>query len=190
MTAEMDLAQGYAEAMRRDTPETLAEWTVLNLAIRETRTKEAPVLGDLERAELWARRAVEHCPADPRGWLELGQVLVEREKTADALAAYRKAARFGPPGTEIAWFMAGQCCEALGDQEAAIDAYLAALDIDPLAISAAERLAELAPGMGSVDLAAWAQAKAAALAAQAAGDAATAEAARPYQQYEGKLGRG
>jgi tetratricopeptide (TPR) repeat protein len=191
MTAEMDLAEGFAKAMRHDTPDTLAEWTVLGLAVRESRTKEALVLGDLDRAEMWARSAVELCSADPHGWLELGQVLIEREKIEEALDAYRKAVRFGPPGTEIAWFMAGQCYEALGEPEAAADAYLAALDVDPLAISAAQRLAELAPGLGSADLADWVKVKAAHLEAMAAAPAAPkAEDVRPYQQYEGVLGRG
>ena len=73
--------------------------------------------------------------------------------------------------------------------EVAAGAYLAALDLDPLAVSAAERLAELAPGLGSADLAAWARAKAAHLEAMEAARAAPAEETRPYQRYGGVLGR-
>ena len=191
MSAEMDLAQAYAEKMRSDTPETRAELIVLNSAIRESRTKEALILRDFDRAEMWARACVQHCPTDPRGWLELGQVLIEREKLQEAAAAYRKAARFGPPGTEIAWFMAGQCHESLNDTEAAADAYLAALELDPLAISAAERLAELAPVLGSPEIAEWINAREQALDTienrEVRGQAADV---KPYQQYEGVLGRG
>ena len=37
----MDLAEVWAERMRRDTPETRAEWSLLILGINESRTKEA-----------------------------------------------------------------------------------------------------------------------------------------------------
>ena len=190
MTAEMDLAEAYAEKMNGDTPETRLERMTLGLAICESRTKELLVLRDLDRAESWARRAVERCPHDPRGWLELGQVLIERDKVEEALAAYREAVRFGPPGTEIAWFMAGQCCEALDDPEQAADAYLAALDVDPLAISAAQRLAELAPGLDPI-IGQWAQARVQDLQImEAASLKPRSEDVRPYQHYEGVLGSG
>lgn len=190
MTADMDLAEAWAGRMRRDTPETLAEWTTLAGAIKETRTKEALVLGDLDLAEERAKQSVVHAPSDARTHLELGQVLVERNKIEEALAAYRSAAWFGPPGTEIAWFMVGQCHEALGEPELACSAFLASVELDPMAISAAERLAELAPRIGSSDLSLWAKTKATHLAAlQACRKGEEASSLRPYQQYEGVLGQ-
>ena len=175
--------------MRRDTPETRAEWSLLILGINESRTKEALLLGKLDVAEDWARRAVRHAPSDPRGYLELGQVLIEQQRVRDALDSYRLAVRFGPPGTEIAWFMIGQCLEALDEPEHACDAYLASLDLDPLAISAAERLSEVAAKGGSPDLAAWARARVATLTSvEATSQAPAADDVKPYQQYSGVLG--
>jgi tetratricopeptide (TPR) repeat protein len=188
MSAEMDAAEAWAEQMRRDTPETAAEWRALTGAICESRTKEALVLGKLDVAERWARRGVERGPSDPRAYLELGQVLIEQERVEDALANYRMAVRFGPPGTEIGWFMAGQCLELLDRREEACDAYLAALAIDPLAISAAERLSELASGL-SADVGAWARTTAESLRQLKAERGRTTETVRPYQRYAGVLGR-
>src|SRR4029450_12201460 len=50
IAADMDLAETWAERMRRDTPETRAEWSLLILGINESRTKEALLLGKLDVA--------------------------------------------------------------------------------------------------------------------------------------------
>lgn len=68
---------------------------------------------------------------------------------------YRSAARLGPPGTAIAWFMAGQCHEKLKSPELACDCYLASLNLDSLAISAVERLTKLSPQLGNSALVQW-----------------------------------
>jgi tetratricopeptide (TPR) repeat protein len=87
--------------------------------------------------------------------LQLGDVFIALEKPEQALAAYRRAARLAPPGREIAWFMAGQCYEVLDDLESACDAYLASLQADPLGISAAERLMDVASQLNNTALSTW-----------------------------------
>ena len=157
VVAEMDLCQSYAEALdcRTDVERILAAENLHPLL--ESRTKEALWLGDLDLAEQRARRLTEVEPWDPKPWLELGEVLLSRDRVAEAGKAYRTAARLGPPGTAIAWFMAGQCHEALDELDLAAGAYLTALRVDPEAISAAERLREAARRLGDDPLAKWAE---------------------------------
>lgn len=86
--------------------------------------------------------------------------------------------------------MIGQCHDAIDEPECACDAYLASLDLDPLAISAAQRLSEVAEASGSPDLARWARAKAAGLTdIEATRNATSVDELKPYQQYAGVLGR-
>jgi tetratricopeptide (TPR) repeat protein len=61
---------------------------------------------------------------------------------------YREAHRLGPPASDVALFNLGQCHEMLDQAEPAMDAYAELLQIDPLAISAAERIAAIAAEFG------------------------------------------
>jgi tetratricopeptide (TPR) repeat protein len=117
----------------------------------------------------------------------LGQVLVEQGRIEEALDAYLRSARLGAPEAEAAWFMAGQCYEALELPERACDAYLAALRFDPLGISALERLADVADSSSNPVLAEWSRRRLADLQAPEAILAAPKELA-PYQEYVGQLG--
>jgi tetratricopeptide (TPR) repeat protein len=92
---------------------------------------------------------------NPRYRLELGEILTKQGKIEEAAKVYRSATKLGPPGTDIAWFMAGQCYEVLGELEMACDCYLASLKIDPEAICAVERLTNLAPCLGNSALVNW-----------------------------------
>jgi tetratricopeptide (TPR) repeat protein len=128
-------------------------------ALLESRTKEAMWLGELDLAEARARELVELTPLDAKARIELGEVLLERGQLEAAGVEYRTAARLGPPGTAIAWFMAGQCDEARGQLDLAFDAYLASTEADPLGVSAFERVAALASGLGVPALRTWALAQ-------------------------------
>ena len=125
----------------------------------QSRTKEALWLEDLDLAEDRARRVVEIDPLDPRAQIELGEVLVLKDDFEKAASAYRSAAELGPPGTAIAWFMAGQCYEKLGLVEHACGSYLSALRVDPLGIAAVERLMDVAEHIGNHALAHWAKSR-------------------------------
>lgn len=152
---QMDLAEAYAVGLARDTA-VRAILAVENLhPLLESRTKEAIWLGDLELAEDRARRLVKLEPHDPKPAIELGEVLLRREKVSQAAEFYLRAARHGPPGTAIAWFMAGQCYEALGMDDVAANCYLASLRADPEGVSPARRLERLSRRVGWRALQRW-----------------------------------
>jgi tetratricopeptide (TPR) repeat protein len=184
---EMDLCHQYAERMPHDTFEQCMAADELLFAALESRIKEALWLGDLDAAEQRARRLVELWPQDPQARDHLGQVLVEQERVEEALDAYFSSARIGAPGAEAAWFMAGQCYEALDLPERACDAYLTALRLDPLGISCLERLAEVADSVASPMLASWSRGRLADLHAQQSAVHNRPQLAA-YQQYAGHLG--
>ena len=156
MVDDMDraelLARGLApasEAERHVAAEIL--WPVL-----ESRVREAQVLGDPALVERRARRLVAAAPLEARAWLHLGEALTSVERYGDATVVYREAHRLGPPASEIALFSLGQCHEMLGEVEPAMDAYAELLQLDPYAISAAERVAAMAAERGRYQ--GWAQA--------------------------------
>lgn len=155
LVAQMDLAEEYALALPKPNDIYRTASGEVLYPVLESRTKEALWLGDTELALGRIRRAVDLAPHDSRVWLQLGEVHLERDEPELALAAYLRAARFAPPGREVAWFMAGQCFEALDDLESACDAYLAALEADPMGISAAEQLEVVASQLGHSTLNRW-----------------------------------
>lgn len=154
---EMDLAEEYANSLPRDTEvrRILADENIHPLM--QSRSKEAVWLGELELAEHRARRVLEVDPLDPRAHIELAEILLTRDKIAEAAANYRKAAELGPPGTAIAWYMAGQCYETLGHLEHACDCFVSALKVDSFGVSAIERLVDLAKQTGNHALGRWAE---------------------------------
>jgi tetratricopeptide (TPR) repeat protein len=146
---DMDLAEQYARQMDRGTEVQRAYARELLYPVGESRIKEALWLKDLDLA---LQRAVAHRDAhrlDARVWVHCGEVYVRRDEMAEALGCFREAARLAPPGGEVARFMAGQCYEELGELDAALDAYLAALRADPLGISSAEGLLRVSEALGS-----------------------------------------
>lgn len=155
--AEMDLCQAYAESLSGETQEQQIISYENQSIIGESRTKEALWLRDFDLAEERARKLVERDILDPRYRLELGEILLKREKVEEAVQVYRRATRLGPPGTAVAWFMAGQCYQSLGELELACDCYLACLHCDPLAISAVKRLSKVASVLGDKKLVCWCQ---------------------------------
>ncbi|RUR74217.1 tetratricopeptide repeat protein [Chlorogloeopsis fritschii PCC 9212] len=153
--AEMDLCQSYAESLIPENHEQEIVAYENRSNIQESRTKEALWLRDFDLAEERARQLVERNISDPRYRLELGEVLLKREKIEEAAQVYRSATRLGPPGTAVAWFMAGQCYQSLGDVQLAYDCYLACLHFDPLAISAVKRLSRVASFLGDRKIVSW-----------------------------------
>lgn len=161
MVDEMDRAESYHAMMSTDTPEQEAETSVLGSALFESRAKEASMLDDLAEAEAHARRFVALAPLDPLSHTCLGQVLNKIGRFDEARESWRLAARYGPPGTATSWFMVGKCSEHLGEHDAACDAYLLALELDPLGIGSLERLIEV----GDTITKRWAEERLAALSA-------------------------
>lgn len=123
--------------------------------ILQSRTKEALWLRELGAAEARAQQLVERDPFDSLYQLELGDVLVQRGKIAEAAHAYHAAVRLGPPRTAVAWFWAGQCHQAMGELATACTCYLECLRVDPLALSALQQLTTVASQLGEPGLMQW-----------------------------------
>jgi tetratricopeptide (TPR) repeat protein len=154
---EMDICQSLAEELTRECKnETERISAHENLTtVFESRTKEALWLGDIDLAEERAKKMVAMEPLYSRYRLQLGEVLLKQNKFEEAATIYRSATRLGPPGMAIAWFMAGQCHERLGEIDIACDCYLSSVQLDELAISAVEKINKLAPHLGNSMLKDW-----------------------------------
>lgn len=183
MVADMDSAERLAATMSRDETASAGEWEVVTAACNESRIKEALVLGDFTLAEERARKAIAHIPDDPRPRMHLGQALVELGRLQEAAGSYWAATRHGPPGNEIALYMAGQCHEAIGDLDLAAAAYQSAVDIDPLAISALEALTAVCRKLGAATLTRFLEER-----RQDELPGTASEGPLPYQRYAGQLG--
>lgn len=123
----------------------------------ESRSKEALWLDDLDLAEERSREVYTIDPLDPKASIELGQILIKKHKIEEALECYRRATHIGPPGTAIAWFMAGQCYEHLKNFKQSFECYLSALKIDPLGISSYTHIITVANILGDTSTMRWAQ---------------------------------
>ncbi|RCJ15163.1 hypothetical protein A6S26_07440 [Nostoc sp. ATCC 43529] len=154
---EMDLCESLAESLTHECKNEREEIAAHeNLTtVFESRTKEALWLDEIDLAEERATKMIQMEPLYSRYRLQLGEILIKQGKIEEAARMYRSAARLGPPGTAIAWFMAGQCHEKLGELEIACDCYLASIEMDSLAISAVERLHNLALSLGNLALVNW-----------------------------------
>ncbi|WP_067722026.1 tetratricopeptide repeat protein [Nocardia yamanashiensis] len=185
MSREMDRAAQHCGRMERSDPNDRAEWEVLQYALLESRVKEYLLRGDLQQAEDYARLFVEHVPADPRARLTLGQVLIERGRIRQAATAYEEAVMLGPQVSANAYFMLGQCLEALEQPDTARLCYLHSLTTDPQSISAAEALGDR--GLLDEDplVRAWLNDRLADLHR----DDDPAPAPHEYQRYSGVLGK-
>jgi len=186
MTAEMDLAEHHCDLMRRDDLNTAAEWCMLRSALLESRTKERLFCGDLDGAERYALELIDHVPADPHPWMELGQVRIEQSNLEGAVEAYQWASLLGPAVIHISEFMLGQCLENLRRPDEARAAYLRSLAADPLGISTAKRLDTSGLNAANALVHTWSQAQLSRLSEMDEGKQITL---REYQKYDGVLGK-
>jgi hypothetical protein len=83
-------------------------------------------------------------PCSARGYMHRAEVFFRTGQWAQCRRDCLEAARLAPPHADQALFLLGRCWEREESPDEAINAYLGALRADPLAISAVERLAELA----------------------------------------------
>lgn len=128
-------------------PEDTDDRQLVDEALRrltDRRCLLAHLAGDLDAALVHAGGAVDLDPWDSKAWLLRGNVLLAAERTEEALAAFRRAARLGPLFTAQAWFMHGQALERLERHEEAVDSYLVAMRTDGTATAPAVALAHCA----------------------------------------------
>ncbi|MER6420613.1 tetratricopeptide repeat protein [Streptomyces sp. NPDC001137] len=154
----LDQAESHARALEpRDDSEHLLKRDNLMILL-ETRTREAQWNRDLDRAEDLVTRSTAMNPLDPMRHSVRGEVLAHRGRWGQAAAAFERAAALGPPLTPMAWYMAGQCRENLGELDTALSHYLACVHVDPGAVSAYRSIAALARRCGFPALAGHAEA--------------------------------
>jgi tetratricopeptide (TPR) repeat protein len=143
MSLEMERCEALATSLepRGDIERLLC---VENLfSVYESRTKERLAMNDLTGAERFATRLVELFPFDSTARIELGEVLLLEQRPAEAAVQYEIASEVSPPGSAVAWFMAGQCHAGAESRQAALTAYTMALRADSLAISAVSGIKQL-----------------------------------------------
>jgi len=104
-------------------PEDVAAMRYLGLAY--WREKKRP--GD---AEAWLRRATTVAPDFLAAWLTLGLVLLDGNKTAGALEAYRHAVSLARDNA-AAWAGLGNAHSQAGEHEKSVEAYARSLEINP-----------------------------------------------------------
>lgn len=80
--------------------------------------EQAMGLRDWTTAEKWLRRTVEDCPDHSMAWDELGLALEMQGRTAEATAAYQKAADLDPDFIRPLVHLAGLALTASRNQEA------------------------------------------------------------------------
>ena len=144
VNADMTRAEELARAAARDDPDQAVAADEMLYAALESRIKEALWLRDTGLALDRANEYVALSPSSARGYMHRASVLSRAQEWARCRRDCLEAARLAPPHADEALYLLGQCYEQEDSPDEAINAYLGALQADPLAISAVERLAELA----------------------------------------------
>jgi tetratricopeptide (TPR) repeat protein len=142
--ADMTLAEDLARSAPRDDPGQAVAADEMLYAALESRIKEALWIRDPDLALDRANEYVALSPGSARGYMHRAGVLFRAQRWAQCRGDCLEAARLAPPHADEAMFLLGQCYEKEDSPDEAIGAYLSVLRADPLAISAAERLAGLA----------------------------------------------
>lgn len=140
MVEYMEKAEEYAKNIPHETKEQALMVEENFIPLYESRSKEALLIEDVDLAEKFVRKALDIDPYEIRTYVELGEILIRQEQFEEAAEVYRSGARMGPPGSPIAWFMAGQCHEKLEQWGLAADCYMLSSKADPLGISSLEQL--------------------------------------------------
>jgi tetratricopeptide (TPR) repeat protein len=153
--ADMTLAEELARSASRDDPDQAVASDEMLYAALESRIKEALWIGDNNLALDRANEYVALSPSSARGYMHRADVLFRAQQWTQCRSDSLQAARLAPPHADEAMFLLGQCYEKEGSPDEAISAYLNVLRFDPLAMSAAQRLADLAERHERPALRAW-----------------------------------
>jgi tetratricopeptide (TPR) repeat protein len=128
-------------------------------AALETRARIAEWMGDLRGALNYLQELADSIdPWDGKVWLNIGDLRQKLGQCGDAAAAFVRAARLGPPTSDIGWYRAACCYEDSGNIEEAIRSHLRSLASYPLGKSPLMEIARLAKTTGNKYLRSWASA--------------------------------
>jgi tetratricopeptide (TPR) repeat protein len=103
-------------------------------------------LNRLQEAEVLNQQVLEAAPADPRGLLAAGRLLLSKRKSQDALTSIEKSLQEGE--SSDGHYYLGVAQTALGMVELAKDSFTRALALNPESIQAALDLSSLEAGTG------------------------------------------
>jgi tetratricopeptide (TPR) repeat protein len=142
--ADMTRAEELARSAGRDDPDQAVAADEMLYAVLESRIKEALWTRDTGAALDRANEFVALSPSSARGYMHRANVLFRTQEWARCRRDCLEAVRLAPPHADDSLYLLGQCYEKEDAPDEAINAYLGALRADPLAISAVERLTELA----------------------------------------------
>ena len=141
--ADMALAEELARSAPRYDPDQAVAADEMLYAALESRIKEALWIRDTDLAVARANEYVALSPSSARGYMHRADVLFRAQQWTQCRSDCLEAARLAPPHADEAMFLLGQCYEKEHSPDEAIFAYLSVLRVDPLAISAVQRLANL-----------------------------------------------
>lgn len=154
VTAMMDEAEFWARRLAEE-----PGWEMLaaeNLhPLIETRAREASWLGDSDLALERTLAFVDLDPLDGKVHFRLGEAYRSRAELQLAIDAYSRASTLAPHYASIAFLRAADCYEQLGALDAAADACLEAIRVDPLSVSGLLRLLPLAKRLGWRSVESW-----------------------------------
>lgn len=132
---EMNLAEEYARSVSKESDDNEYIKKDNLYFVLESRMREAIWNNDLDLALERIKEATSLDPWDSRAHIEIGEILFRRGELDKAAIEYIKAARLGPPGTSLGYYMAGYCYDNLDEYELALDYYINSLNMDNLSIS-------------------------------------------------------
>jgi len=122
-----------SEALRQDTNDAAAIYVLGSLQV---------IVGDFQRGEATLRQALERDPGLSEAWHYLGIALHRQQRWKAAMAAYRRALAHAENAASVHYNIA-LCAEALGDLDAALTGFSAALELAPERLDARTRLANV-----------------------------------------------
>ncbi len=147
-TALIEETQLYERLAREVRPESALALENMYASL-ETKARVRQSLGDLEGAVACLYELARDVdPLDSKVWLNIGDLHERRGALPDAVEAFRRSARLGPPLREVAWFRAGTCLQRLGQPEEAMRCHVRSLSSYPFGKSPLIELHRLAASVG------------------------------------------
>ncbi|MEW6584028.1 MAG: tetratricopeptide repeat protein [Nitrospirota bacterium] len=95
--------------------------------------------GQLQNQIQLLQDAVKKNPQDVRGWIQLGNVLMDTARFQEAIDAYQRALELDPRNVDVRVDM-GTCYRNMGQPQKAVEEYKKAISIDPNHVNAHRNL--------------------------------------------------
>lgn len=149
---EIQLALELGECAVPGNVEEEIVWKTNLIPAYQTAAKVASIYNKKTKMFNLYKKRVDIDPLDSLGLIELGYAYKELEEIEKAGNIFEKAALLGPPGTPIAWFLAGCCYEQINNKNEALKCYINSLKVDPKGVSPKKRIEELGVKHSDLDI--------------------------------------